>query len=219
MKGLIFCNEHEIAQDIAKWLKKSSVFTLVIIRKGRGKLKHALVVGGTGMLSEVTLWLISQGYHVSIIARNAERMDKLVKRAGTKHHVTPLLVDYTDGKKLQEKLKNTISKNGEIDLVVAWIHSYATEALSIIIDEVSNRKHRWQLFHILSSRSNTETIREHIAIPHFCTYYQVQLGFIIDDSCSRWLTNEEISSGVIEAIKKKENVATIGQVEPREKRP
>lgn len=219
MKGLIFCNEHEIAQDIAKWLKKSSVFTLVIIRKGRGKLKHALVVGGTGMLSEVTLWLISQGYHVSIIARNAERMDKLVKRAGTKHHVTPLLVDYTDGKKLQEKLKNTISKNGEIDLVVAWIHSYATEALSIIIDEVSHQMHQWQLFHILGSRSNVERIRENLAIPNFCTYYQVQLGFIIDNGHSRWLTNEEISSGIIEAIKRKEKVVTIGQVEPREKRP
>lgn len=33
-------------------------------------MKHALVVGGTGMLADVSIWLVNQGYQVSIIARN-----------------------------------------------------------------------------------------------------------------------------------------------------
>ncbi|MGY3190168.1 hypothetical protein ACVWXS_004902 [Lysinibacillus sp. TE18511] len=37
-------------------------------------MRHALVVGGTGMLSGVSLWLLNQGYHVSIIARNSDCM-------------------------------------------------------------------------------------------------------------------------------------------------
>lgn len=41
-------------------------------------MKHALVVGGTGMLSKVSLWLVENDYHVSIIARNLERMKKLL---------------------------------------------------------------------------------------------------------------------------------------------
>ncbi|MFG6117687.1 hypothetical protein [Thalassobacillus sp. B23F22_16] len=30
-------------------------------------MKHGLVVGGTGMLAETTLWLADQGYHVSVV--------------------------------------------------------------------------------------------------------------------------------------------------------
>ena len=33
-------------------------------------MKHVLVVGGSGMLADVSLWLNNQGYHVSVIARN-----------------------------------------------------------------------------------------------------------------------------------------------------
>ncbi|GIP63125.1 hypothetical protein J32TS6_16800 [Virgibacillus pantothenticus] len=43
-------------------------------------MEHALIIGGTGMLSRVSLWLLEKGYHVSIIARNAGRMQRLMKK-------------------------------------------------------------------------------------------------------------------------------------------
>ena len=43
-------------------------------------MKHALVVGGTGMLSNVVLWLIAEGYQVSVIARDAGRMNRLIEK-------------------------------------------------------------------------------------------------------------------------------------------
>jgi short-subunit dehydrogenase len=57
-------------------------------------MKHALVVGGTGMLAEVSLWLLENGYHVSIIARNMDRMNRLIEKKRFKSRVTPILVDY-----------------------------------------------------------------------------------------------------------------------------
>ena len=52
-------------------------------------MKHALVVGGTGMLSGVSLWLLDQGYHVSIIARNSDRMKNLIEQTDLDSHITP----------------------------------------------------------------------------------------------------------------------------------
>lgn len=182
-------------------------------------MKHALVVGGTGMLSDVSLWLIDNGYHVSIIARNPERMDNLTKKASSKDHVTPLLVNYTNGIELKEKIKHTINQNGSIDTVVAWIHSSAEDILPIIAGDVSNHKHEWELFHVLSSSSNLEKIKSKVTLPDTCIYHQVQLGFIMEGVHSRWLTNQEISEGVKDAIKKKKKVITIGQIEPRENSP
>lgn len=182
-------------------------------------MKHALVVGGTGMLSDVSLWLAAKGYHVSVIARNPKRMEELIKKANPKDKITPLLVDYTYGDQLQEQINETIKKNGGIDTVVAWVHSVAENALSIIINEVSQRQSEWELFHILGSASNLDRIKQKASVPENCLYYQVQLGFVMADTHSRWLTNQEISAGVIEAMEKKEKIHIVGQLEPWENRP
>ncbi|MGA5692044.1 short-chain dehydrogenase [Cytobacillus pseudoceanisediminis] len=182
-------------------------------------MKHALVVGGTGMLSRVSLWLVDNGYHVSIIARNAERMKQLLQETSSNSDVTPLLVDYRNNDELIEKINLTIKQNGDIDIVVAWIHSIAENALRIISHEVSKGENYWELFHVLGSSSNLDEIKKKTAAPDSFVYYQVQLGFKSEGTQSRWLTNKEISEGVIEAIKKKKKVLTIGQIEPWENRP
>lgn len=82
-------------------------------------MKHALVIGGTGMLSGVSLWLVDQGYHVSIIARNENRMDSLTEKIDVDRHITPLLIDYTNHDELQKKVHETIHKNGAINRVIA----------------------------------------------------------------------------------------------------
>lgn len=182
-------------------------------------MNHALVIGGTGMLADVSVWLVNHGYHVSVIARHAERMEELIKRTGAKNHITPLFVDYTDKKKLQEKIKHTLIQNGSIDLVVAWIHSVGEKALPIIAREISEHQYPWELFHILSSSTNLEAIKRQVSIPEFCIYHQIQLGFKIDGTHSRWLTHREIADGVISAIQNKEKIHIVGQIEPWEKRP
>lgn len=183
-------------------------------------MAHALVIGGTGMLSETSLWLVSKGYHVSVIGRNPNRMEKLIEKSLDKSLFTPVLVDYSDDNLLKKKLRYINEQNGEINLIIAWIHSYAKSALDIILREISNcNKVEWRLFHVLGSRMNLSDIKGELNIPPLCRYCQVQLGFIIEGENSRWLTNKEISQGVIESIKNDTLINIVGNIEPWEKRP
>lgn len=182
-------------------------------------MKHALVVGGTGMLSGVSLWLLEQGYHVSIIARNSDRMKDLTEQTDLNNHITPLLVDYSNQDELQKNVHATIEKNGDIDIVVAWIHSTAPNAIHIIAKEVSNSKKNWKLFHVLGSSSDLNRIKREVKVPTCCSYHRIQLGFVIEGAISRWLTNKEIADGVIEAIDKRKKIQIIGQLDPWEKHP
>lgn len=169
------------------------------------------------MLSRVSLWLLDQEYHVSIIARNSTRMNKLLEWTDLNNHVTPLLLDYNNHAELQEKVRTTIIENGGIDMVVAWIHTTAPDALKIIATEVSINKSKWDLFHILGSSSDLKKVKREVILPMDCSYHQVQLGFLIEGNHSRWLTHKEISDGVIEAIEKRKKILTIGQIDSQEK--
>lgn len=183
-------------------------------------MTHALVIGGTGMLSNTSLWLVSKGYHVSVIGRNANRMECLIRKSIDKSLITPVLVDYSDVALLRRKLRGTIEQNGPIELVIAWIHSNAEGTLEIISREISNwNDGRWKLFHVLGSSKNLSEIKEKISVPDSTQYHQVQLGFIIENGHSRWLTNEEISQGVIESIQNDKFINTIGTIKPWGKRP
>lgn len=183
-------------------------------------MKHALVIGGTGMLSNTSLWLVRNGYHVSVIGRNESRMESLIRKTTNPSFITPVLVDYSDTERLQKELRATIERNGPIELVVAWIHSYAEHALDLISKEISDWSNgQWKLFHVLGSSKNLSEVLDNVKIPDSAQYHQVKLGFIIENNRSRWLTNEEISQGVIDSIQKGQSISVVGTIEPWEKRP
>ena len=181
-------------------------------------MRHALVIGGTGMLREVCLWLERQDYQVSVVGRNTEKMRHLLNKASNPRQFTPLFVDYQNIGQLRKQIAKTIEKNGPIELVVAWIHSHAKEAISSI-NEVVNDRGKWELFHVLGSSTNLEEIKKGIPVNDHCSYHQIQLGFVIEKEFSRWLTHDEISNGVVKAIQEKVPKLTIGQIEPWDKRP
>ncbi|MBL5768337.1 MULTISPECIES: short-chain dehydrogenase [Heyndrickxia] len=183
-------------------------------------MKHALVVGGTGMLSNTSLWLMSKGYQVSVIGRNVNRMEGLISRSIDRSLIIPILVDYSDVALLKRNLRQAIERNGPIELVIAWIHSYAENALEIISKEVSHwNEGTWSLFHVLGSSRNLSEIKSEINVFDSCRYHQVQVGFVIENGHSRWLTNEEISQGVIDSVQNDKLTNIIGTLEPWEKRP
>ncbi|WP_374967065.1 hypothetical protein [Lysinibacillus sp. RS5] len=88
-------------------------------------------------------------------------------------HITRLSVDYSNHDELQKKVHATINKNGGIDIVVAWIHSNAPNALKIIAKEVSISKSEWELFHVLVSSSDLNRIKREVTMSTGCSYHQV----------------------------------------------
>lgn len=179
---------------------------------------HALVVGGTGMLSDVTVWLAKQGYSVSVIGRNKHRMDKTIKRCPYSV-IHPILLDYSNLDELDSKLRDAVTYFKDIELVVAWVHSYADEALAKLLAIISEITRDYRLFHVLGSSADLQQWRSKLTDHPKYKYHQIQLGFIINNEKSRWLTNAEIASGVIEAITKQESVHIIGVTEPMNRRP
>jgi len=178
--------------------------------------KHALVIGGTGMLSEVSLWIAGEGFHVSVVGRDAERMQRLTARS---EHISPVLVDYKNEIHFAAGLERAVEENGPVELVVAWIHSDAPQALEQVISTVGDQSGEWSLYHVLGSRANLREVKGSVSIPAGCSYYQIQLGFVLEDGGSRWLRNDEIAIGVIEAVAGRCEVSVVGVLESWEWRP
>jgi len=178
---------------------------------------HALVIGGTGMLKRVSVWLCEQGFHVSIIGRDEVKLENVKRESATPENITCLPLDYHNDSDVKLAIKGTIERDGPITLVVAWVHSSAKHALRLICNEIELSSEKYSLFHILgSSASRTKSQKIGGAL---CSYYRIILGFILEDTYARWLTHEEIADGVIKGIESKCTEWIVGRVEPWESRP
>ncbi|GMA49950.1 short-chain dehydrogenase [Alicyclobacillus contaminans] len=175
---------------------------------------HSLVVGGTGMLAGVTTWLAQQGYTVSVVSRRAGRFSDEIP-AGRIHAIT---VDYRESETLRQRIDEAVSLHGPIQLAVFWIHTDARDAFRVISEEVSRHASApWRLFHVRGSAAHLNP--EPPQVPPNCRYREVVLGFVIEGNRSRWLTHEEISGGVMDAIRKDGERTVVGTLEPWDKRP
>ncbi|WP_256378131.1 short-chain dehydrogenase [Sporosarcina sp. D27] len=179
---------------------------------------HVLVVGGSGMLKEVCLWLVDQGYNVSVIGRTKKRLDDVVNEASDSSSVFPISVDYRNEELFLKEIMEIQHKRGPITLAVSWIHSDARNTLHLLTEQISNLSNNpWRLFHVKGSSAHLS--QGHILVPEHCLYRQIVLGFILSDSYSRWLTNKEIAAGIIKAIQWDQEESIVGTLEPWEKRP
>ncbi|EEM17288.1 MULTISPECIES: short-chain dehydrogenase [Bacillus] len=178
---------------------------------------HALVIGGTGMLKKVSVWLCNQGLYVSVIGRDRNRLEDVKNTCNAPRNVTCISLDYHDGDALKQSIKDTIKQNGPIRLVVAWVHTTAKKALQVICEEIELHSKSYSLFHILGS-SASRLERQKIGSA-FCNYHRILLGFILQGEHSRWLTHEEITDGVIAGIQSKQSDCIVGTLEPWELRP
>lgn len=175
---------------------------------------HTLVVGGTGMLAVVTRWLAEQGHVVSVVSRRAQQVFDEVS-AGKLNHIG---VDYRDSEILRHRISEAITAYGPIELAVFWIHTVAPDAFQVIANEISRfAQVPWRLFHVRGSAAHLHP--EPAQVPSSCLYRQVVLGFVTEGNGSRWLTHEEISDGVIEAMQNDWERSVVGTLEPWEKRP
>ncbi|MGE7857508.1 short-chain dehydrogenase [Bacillus sp. NPDC094064] len=178
---------------------------------------HALVIGGTGMLKRVSVWFCEQGFHVSIIGRDKVKLENVKRESATPESITCLSLDYHNDDDVKLAIKSTMERNGPITLVVAWIHSSAKDALSLICGELDLWSKTYSVFHILGSKASRMT-KQKIGGTR-CNYHRIILGFILEDTYGRWLTHEEIAEGVIKGIESKCTEWIVGRVEPWELRP
>ena len=176
------------------------------------KIKHALVIGGTGMLAGVCRYLAHAGYVVSIIGRTQSKFNQIQVECPSSS-IYPIISDYNSDA-IYNDVTEAIRERGSFDLIVSWTPNYATLER---ICEMNSGVDTFRLFQVKGSRRYFED--EPIRIPDNCNYRKVFLGFIKEGTGSRWLTHEEIANGVIQQIKTDNVEEVVGQIQPYEERP
>lgn len=174
-------------------------------------LKHVLIIGGTGMLKGAVISLLDEYDIISVLSRNDEKFNNLKTEAGNRaKKLNRIKCDYTDYQELTAQLIKAIGELNEISLVISWIHSTAALAPAIAAKVINHQRTKCNYYDIIGStgesRESSFTPFENI------TYHKIQLGYIKEGDANRWLSDEEICSGVIEAVKGGKKESTIGEV-------
>lgn len=187
--------------------------------------KHALVIGGTGMLKEVSLQLLNEFDIVSVIARGTKGFEELKKAAGmNKNKLSFLRVDYNNYMEFTQVLTKSIRDNGAISLAISWVHSTAPLAAILaakIINETSAGCDFYELLGSIYADPKAKNLDREESFEGFknISYRKIILGFVADSGGSRWLSNSEISSGVLNAVHNNLPEKIVGAIEPWDKKP
>lgn len=176
------------------------------------RFAHALIVGGSGMLAGCCRALLDCSDRVSVLARTEKR----IRAIGP--DIDGVVCDYNNTVSLTE----TLLSLDPPDLVVAWIHGRAPQARRAFAKCIRGDG---RFVQVLGSAhgdpSHPERLQEmaHHADGLPIDYQAVVLGFAVEGGKSRWLTNDEISSGVFAAIESGAAHTIVGAVEPWDAKP
>ena len=187
--------------------------------------KHILIVGGTGMLKQTVLMFAEQNCKLSVIARHHSRMNQLLEKAGAaSDKINPMIVDYLNLQELDDLLEMAIEKFGRFSSVISWIHGPENPAHITISGKCESSQEPIPYYILKGSASynpkkvNSELTVKLAALPNIALH-EIILGFMVEGTKSRWLTNREISMGTFLAVQNKFKSCVIGQIEPWELKP
>lgn len=183
---------------------------------------HTLVIGGSGMLASLCLRLAKDGNTVSVVARDAARIQALANRA-VPGRIVSVIADYRDADAFDRALSEMTETHGRPDRVFCWVHDeVAPDAPLQAAGHVSG-----PFWHILGSAAGNP------AEPQFLSglqerfhrqrpsldYRQIVLGFVLEAGGSRWHTDAEISNGVYSAAQSDDALRVVGTIDPWSRRP
>lgn len=186
-------------------------------------MPHSLVIGGSGMLAGLVRSLTTRYSTVSVIARDSGKLSMLSADASGPGTIEELALDYGRDKDLTSALCKSQELHGPIDVTFAWVHhSSAPRAIAVAAGQVQGT-----FFHILGSAfgnpANPSLLSKWVSVvlsvnPNL-DYRQIILGFVAEDEKrSRWLRNDEISTGCAAALESAGSLLVVGTVNPWSRR-
>lgn len=164
------------------------------------------------MLFTASVQLAAQSRRFTSIARTPASLARLagaLPNGHGSHHV--LSLDWSEPEAFLAGIANHIETTEEPDLVVAWVHD---ERLGLRVASVLGNGNV-HFFHVIGSAAASPghvaaKMRAEVKLPSNVAYHQVILGVASQVSHARWLTNAEISSGVLTAIQAQQAQFVVG---------
>jgi len=144
------------------------------------------------MLASLSKKLTEEFDIVGVVGRNPSKISDLETHSPK---IIGIAVDYSDEASFVDQLNHFVGIHGKPQLVVSWIHSTSPEAPLIVANYCDGD------FYDITGHSGALTDhisreREKTIQTTGVTYHRVILG----RNGNRWLTNQEISDGVYQAI-------------------
>lgn len=178
--------------------------------------RHTLAIGGTGMLREASLALAARSSRLTSVARTAASLARLddALPGTTPHH--QLQLDWSDPDAFIDAIHAHVVASEPPDLVLAWIHDDRV-ALRLAI-ELARGGRPFRFFHVIGSAAQhpvrvAQRLLDGFDPPANLEYRQVVLGSHRTDRGRRWLSDHEISHGVLEAIGGAQVLIVVGSLD------
>jgi len=173
------------------------------------------------MLSGAVRRLAEDGWRVSALSRRAAAFS--VELNGT---ISGFDCDYHDPAAFRAALDAACREAGPMTLGVAWFHTLKIAAPRLLAERIGTPEQPGRLFQVLGSGvadpSRPDRLEMAAAVAAnlpACRLRQVVLGFQVEPGGSRWLTHDEISGGVLNAIAEDLEFSVIGRTNPWAARP
>jgi hypothetical protein len=163
-------------------------------------MRHALVIGGTGMLAGAVREIAGRAEALTLIARAPER---LAAETGAE----PLAMDWADRVSVAAALAHLAGRPAP-DLMISWIHRNGlwclTEFEALLAPGARSIR-----VHGSATGDPAGGVSSDPAPPAGVRRQDVVLGWVNEPGGRRWLTNAEICAGVLEALDRPERRAAI----------
>ena len=170
------------------------------------------------MLRDCTIQLIREGYRVTVIGRDATKLQSIIDATGQQsRHAEVIQQDYTQENNLLQKINQSVQKHGPFDHFICWMHSHADSIRERLFDHLINWDHSISILHIKGSAYYHPAMLA--SEKNHPNVHSVYLGFKIDNGVSRWLHDHEIAQGVWNAFSANKREFTVGQIEPWSSKP
>lgn len=155
------------------------------------------------MLSGLCEELAKRYATVGVVGRTKAKMQSLAHV----ENIIPIYVDYTDLEVLERELKKFAESFGKPDTVVTWVHSTAPNAVLVAAKYCNGRLYE-VTGHSGSEQNHVSRQHEESIVALRLDYHRIILGRV----GNRWLTNDEISAGAIQALESPGSEYVVGQL-------
>jgi len=180
--------------------------------------RHALVVGGSGMLRGTCLALARAGWTVGVVGRDEKRLRGMAEEArAAAGAIHAIVTDYEDTDRYAEVLRRYVAAQPPVRVLISWVHGGAEQALAATVREVERKP--------LASRTLLEVRAASVdgsapppssavALGPGWSRSLAMLGFRVEqDGRPHWLTDNEIAHGLARAVAEGGRVLTLGDLQ------